>query len=68
MAADEYHEAILIRVHEIQREIAGLTQREALNYAYVISREMPEEAARMLIAEMLLDCWKRAVTVAPGSG
>ncbi len=68
MAADEYHEAILTRVHEIQREIVGLTQREALSYAYVISREMPEEAARMLIAEMLLDCWKRTATAAPGSG
>ncbi len=67
MAADEYHEAILTRLNEIQREIAGLTQREALSYAYVISREMPEEAARMLIAEMLLDCWKRTVT-APGNG
>ncbi len=67
MAADEYHEAILTRLYEIQREIVGLTQREALSYAYVISREMPEEAARMLIAEMLLDCWKRTVT-APGSG
>jgi len=67
MAADEYHEAILTRVHEIQREIAGLTQREALNYAYVVSREMPEEAARMLIAEMLLDSWKRTLR-APGSG
>ncbi len=68
MAADEYHEALLTRVHEIQREIVGLTQREALSYAYVISREMPEEAARMLIAEMLLDCWKRTVAAAPGSG
>ena len=60
MAHDEYHEAILERLHALQAEIAGLPQREALSYAYLISREMPEEAARMLVAEMLLDYWARA--------
>lgn len=59
MATDEYHEAILDRIHHMQREIAGLAQREALSYAYLVSREIPEEAARMLIAELLLDYWAR---------
>jgi hypothetical protein len=59
MASDEYHEAILERLHDLQREIAGLSHREALGYAYLISREMPEEAARMLVAEMLIDHWER---------
>jgi hypothetical protein len=60
MASDEYHEAILDRLHDLQREIAGLSQREALSFAYLLSRDMPEEAARMLVAEMLLDYWERA--------
>jgi hypothetical protein len=59
MSSDEYHEAILQRLHELQGEIAELSQREALSYAYLVSREMPEEAARMLIAEMLMDFWHR---------
>jgi len=59
MAADEYHEAILERIHDLQREIARLGQREALSFAYLVSREMPEEAARMLIADLLLDYWAR---------
>lgn len=60
MSSDEYHEAILDRLHDLQVEIAGLSQREALSFAYLLSREMPEEAARMLVAEMLLDHWERA--------
>jgi hypothetical protein len=60
MSSDEYHEAILQRLHEMQDEIAQLSQREALSYSYLVSREMPEEAARMLIAEMLMDYWNRA--------
>jgi len=59
MAADEYHEALLERIHGLQREVLGLSQREALSYAYLVSREMPEEGARMLVAEMLLDYWAR---------
>jgi hypothetical protein len=59
VSSDEYHEAILERLHDLQHEIAGLSQREALNLAYVVSREMPEEAARMLVAEMLMDHWER---------
>ena len=59
MAADEYHEALLERVRVLQREILNLSHREALSYAYLISREMPEEAARMLVAELLLDYWAR---------
>lgn len=59
MASDEYHEAILDRIHDLQREIAGLTQREAMSFAYLVSREITEEAARMLVAEMLLDYWGR---------
>ena len=59
MAADEYHEALLERVRELQREIAGLSPRDATSYAYLVSREMPEEAARMLVVEMLLDHWAR---------
>lgn len=65
MSSDEYHEAILQRLHELQGEIAGLSQREALSYAYLVSREMPEEAARMLIAEMLMDFWHRMSRTAP---
>lgn len=61
MSSDEYHEAILQRLHEVQGEIAELSQREALSYAYLVSREMPEEAARMLVAEMLMDYWGRTV-------
>ena len=60
MTRDEYHEALLERVHDLQREIVRLSQREALSFAYLVSREMPEEAARMLVAELLLDHWKRA--------
>lgn len=59
MASDEYHEAMLQRVQEIQGEILGLSHREAVSYAYLMSRDMPEEATRMLIAEMLLDYWSR---------
>ncbi len=61
MSGDEYHEAILQRLHELEGEIAELSQREALSYAYLVSREMPEEAARMLVAEMLMDCWRRSI-------
>ncbi len=60
MAADEYHEALLERVHDLQRQIAGLTQRDAINFAYWVSQEMPEDAARMLVAELLMDHWKRS--------
>jgi hypothetical protein len=60
MTSDEYHEALLARIRAMQTEIAGLTHREALSYAYLISRDMPEEAARMLVAELLLDFWARA--------
>jgi hypothetical protein len=59
VASDEYHEALLERIHELQREIAGLSQREALSYAYLISSEISEEGARMLVAEMLVDYWAR---------
>ncbi len=60
MATDEYHEALLERVHHLQRQVSGMTQREALSFAHDVSREMPEEAARMLVAELLLDYWERA--------
>lgn len=60
MASDEYHEAVLDRIHTLQREIVDLSQREAHALAFVVSREMPEEAARMLVAELLLDYWARA--------
>jgi hypothetical protein len=59
MAADEYHEALLERVHRMQAEIVELSHRDALSYAYLISQEMPEEGARMLAAELLLDYWSR---------
>lgn len=60
MASDVYHEAVLERVHEMQREILTLSHREAHSYAYLMSRDIPEEAARMLVAEMLLDYWSRS--------
>ncbi len=41
------------------RQQIEASQREALSYAYLVSREMPEEGARMLVAEMLLDYWAR---------
>ncbi len=68
MASDEYHEAVLLRVQEMQREILTLPHREAVSYAYLMSREIPEEATRMLVAEMLLDYWSRsrASTLSPG--
>ena len=59
MASDDYHEALLDRIHDLEREIAGLSHREAVSYAYLISQEMPEEAARMFVAEMLLDYGKQ---------
>lgn len=59
MAADEYHEALLARVQDLQQEIARLSPREAMSFAYLVSREMPEEAARILVAELLLDHWRR---------
>lgn len=66
MAIDEYHEAILQRLHDLQAEIAGLSHREAMSYAYLVSREIPEEAARMLVAEMLLDYRARVGPVTAG--
>ncbi len=67
MARDEYHEALLDRIHILQEEIAEMNQRDAHDMAYVVSQEIPEEAARMLVAEMLLDYWSRARhDVAPG--
>jgi hypothetical protein len=68
MAADEYHEALLERVHRLQEEIVDLSHRDALSYVYLISQEIPEEGARMLVAELLLDYWsrsRRAVEVEP---
>jgi hypothetical protein len=68
MAADEYHEALLERVHRLQAEIVDLSHRDALSYVYFISQEIPEEGARMLVAELLLDYWSRcrqAVEVEP---
>lgn len=65
MGTDDYHEAILQRLHDIQREIAGLSHREATGFAYLVSQEIPEEAARMLIAEMLIDYWERSRPPAP---
>lgn len=62
MASDEYHEAILERIRAMQQEIAGLSHREAMSFAYLVSREIPEEAARMLVAEMLLDYRYRALS------
>lgn len=59
MARDEYHEAILERIHALQEEIRGMSQRQAHDFAFVMSREMPEEAVRMLVADLLLDYWKR---------
>lgn len=65
MAADEYHEALLDRIHVLQHEIATMTQREAHSLAYDVSQEIPEEAARMLVAEMLLDYLARAQDAIP---
>ena len=59
MDTDEYHEALLARLHELQAEIRPLSQREAWSFAYLVSREMPEEAARMLVAEVLMEYWSR---------
>ncbi len=68
MASDEYHEAVLQRVQEMQREILTLPHREAVSYAYLMSREIPEEATRMLVAEMLLDYWSRSRASTLSSG
>lgn len=65
MAWDEYHEAILDRIYALQKEIQDLSPREAMSYAYLVSREIPEEAARMLVAEMLLDYRARMRQKAP---
>jgi hypothetical protein len=59
MATDEYHEALLERVHGLQNEIRSLSHREAVSFAYLMSRDLPEEALRMLTAELLLDYWSR---------
>jgi hypothetical protein len=66
MASDEYHEALLERIHEMQREIRDLSHREAHSFAYLVSREITEDGARMLAAEMLLDYWARTHEKAPG--
>jgi hypothetical protein len=68
MASDEYHEALLSRVHEMQQEIRTLTNREAVSFAYLMSQDISEEGARMLVAELLLDYWSRTrgIGVAPG--
>jgi hypothetical protein len=68
VASDEYHEAVLQRVQEMQREILTLPHREAVSYAYLMSREIPEEATRMLVAEMLLDYWSRSRASTLSSG
>lgn len=59
MARDEYYEAILERIHALQEEIRNMDQRQAHDFAFTVSREMPEEAARMLAADLLLDYWRR---------
>jgi hypothetical protein len=59
MATDEYHEALLARVTDLQAEMRTLSHREAVSFAYLMSRELPEEALRMLLAELLLDYWTR---------
>jgi hypothetical protein len=63
MSCDEYHEALLARVREIQRTISGMSQREALDFAYRVSRDLPEEGARMLVAELLMDFWRRTAAM-----
>ncbi|MGI8825604.1 MAG: hypothetical protein ACR2JC_08160 [Chloroflexota bacterium] len=50
------------RIRGMQGEIARLPPREAMSYAYLISRDMPDEAARMLVAEMLLDYRRRSIS------
>jgi hypothetical protein len=57
MAADEYHEALLERLHGVQDEIKLLSHREAVSFAYLMSQDLSEEALRMLMAELLLDYW-----------
>ncbi|MGH2442070.1 MAG: hypothetical protein ACRDFX_02755 [Chloroflexota bacterium] len=59
MASDEYHEALLQRIHELQTEVVTLSPREAMSFAYLVSREISEDGARMLVAEMLLDYRQR---------
>jgi hypothetical protein len=59
MASDDYHEALLARIQEMQQEILQLSHREAVSFAYLMSQDVPEEGARMLVAELLLDYWKR---------
>ena len=68
MTSDDYHEAILERIRALQQEIAGLSHREAMSFAYLVSREIPEEAARMLVAEMLLDYRRRALSALSRKG
>lgn len=68
MATDEYHEAMLERIRGLQKEICDLSQRDALSFAYLVSQDIPEEAARMLVAEMLLDYWQRFHQPATPSG
>jgi len=59
MAGDEYYEALLARIQHLRDEIAPLSAVEATEFAYRVSREMPEEAARMLVAEILLEYWQQ---------
>jgi hypothetical protein len=59
MASDEYHEAMLERIHQMQGEIADLSQRDAHSFAYFVSQEISDEGARMLVAELLMDFWAR---------
>lgn len=50
---------MLERIHQMQREIGDLSQRDAYSFAYIVSQEIPEEGARMLVAELLMDFWAR---------
>jgi hypothetical protein len=60
---DDYHEALLERVHALQQEIGELPHREAVSFAYLVSRVLPVEGARMLVAELLLDYRRRVLSV-----
>jgi hypothetical protein len=58
MKDKNFVEAVLERVHTIERRIERMSYAEAVDFAHLISREMPEEALRMLTAELLLEHWR----------
>lgn len=58
MSDRPFVEAVLDRVHDIERRIRDMSYAEAVDFSHLISRDMPEEPLRILVAELLLQRWR----------